>query len=797
MTRQHKPHNTSTCPMTSSDSGPLTEPFKTPRSALSAKKLSIRNSDHHSEVFVAFKLTGPLLFVISESYLMMGRSRTNEKGKAPAHANSIPSNVDGDNFDSFLDMPLWKDIHRSVVQGVPEPIGNPRVYSRNPNSLQNPQSNLNSNTTNTNLQEESLLLDWSMGWGQQDMNQGHNAISSGGIGASGSSLSFCPRDTVPVHTRNNVNFNTNQSGVQGKFEGSFLSLGLGGTSEALSSFQLDSREISDNLKEAASSELNIARARKASDQTFDGGFMGSQSNNSGFSNQFSHVSRITSTNNDDGFMGSSPHHILQMQQNDRQLGKLTEAVSTELKMVHSQKATGQTLDLEFMGSQRNNSGFSNQFSNVDRMTSTKYDVGVHSMLNSGLGSSRHHVSQMQQNDSRNMRPGDLDYYKGNKSVHSGTLGRNSAHFFSSQQHNMKPPESVKPSWMKSYHTPSEQLHHFHSTPANSPNYAGKQGQVVSQNATPTQVLGGNRLSHRTATPQVSWVGRGSAGIDAQFPKRLGVEFSVRNCPQSSQGHLSPMGTSLQTTSTGQICQFSDKGSTHMPHNVHRPIGQTDGAPVSYRVNHQEPFFTYGQSQNALIQLPKGPQGAPSTNASTVDSQSQKLDFHVGSHHKRTAAAPQSSSPWVKRQKIIHPTIHHSMPKPPVPVTAARVHPSIPVRSRTKPTGPVAGPVAAHIRSVIPCVSNARPRVPVASYPAVSHITWKDPDATSKLSGHKCFLCKRDLALTSEGRVSQPAVRPPVAILPCGHTFHDQCLQNITPDDQAKDPPCIPCAIGEN
>lgn len=63
-------------------------------------------------------------------------------------------------------------------------------------------------------------------------------------------------------------------------------------------------------------------------------------------------------------------------------------------------------------------------------------------------------------------------------------------------------------------------------------------------------------------------------------------------------------------------------------------------------------------------------------------------------------------------------------------------------------------------------------------------------------GQKCMLCKRDLSFTPEGPVHQPTVPPSVAVLPCGHTFHDNCLQTITPEDQSKDPPCIPCAIGE-
>lgn len=73
-------------------------------------------------------------------------------------------------------------------------------------------------------------------------------------------------------------------------------------------------------------------------------------------------------------------------------------------------------------------------------------------------------------------------------------------------------------------------------------------------------------------------------------------------------------------------------------------------------------------------------------------------------------------------------------------------------------------------------------------------------ADSKLvevSGYNCLLCKRDLSYTPEGPVLQPAVPPPVAVLSCGHCFHDLCLQRITPKDEANNPPCIPCAVCEN
>ncbi|KAF5193448.1 hypothetical protein FRX31_016963 [Thalictrum thalictroides] len=73
----------------------------------------------------------------------------------------------------------------------------------------------------------------------------------------------------------------------------------------------------------------------------------------------------------------------------------------------------------------------------------------------------------------------------------------------------------------------------------------------------------------------------------------------------------------------------------------------------------------------------------------------------------------------------------------------------------------------------------------------------DPTVVSKSIGEKCHICKRDLSYTSEGPVTQPTIPPPVAVLHCGHTFHDECLQRITPEDQLKDPPCIPCALGSS
>ncbi|KAI3512736.1 hypothetical protein L1887_20055 [Cichorium endivia] len=733
---------------------------------------------------------------------MMGSRRTNEKDEPPTYVNPLvqpnniapniqstrsvtfqEGNVSAGHFEFVPYTPLvapgWENIHsmnQPVTQGIPETSGNPFM---NPSSFQNPQVNLNFNTANIDLPEPPLVPEWNTSWSPQYINQGHNAISTSGsndgvginnfenpwssknptiarnfagdfqMNRQAGESNFGPfnrpqldADFVhsplhyrpQIHTRNSVNFNTNLNGVQGKVEGSFLSLGIGGTKEAIPTSQPGNREISNKLKEAASAELKMARARKAMGQTLDANFTGFHRNTSGFttfSNQLGHVDRMTSTNNEvavhstpNSGLGSTPYHNLEMQH----------------------------------GISRNNASNSN----------------FPSSMNISHGSSNHHR-----------------VFVGNQAVHSGTLGGNSAQFLSCHQYGLNrvavTPESGKPSWTMSTmsHTPSQQLQNIRFKTANSlpsessmtsPSLGLGRQNYTGKHHTPTQGPVGGLFPQRTAVPQVSWVSSGQPVTDLPFPKRLEVEFKGRDSPQAAERQLASRGTSLQTTSTGQMCKFPDRGSTHPPDSFLRP--------------------SIGQSQDAAVQLPKHPQvQAPPTTC--VDGISMKSPYH-----KRTAVAPPPSSPhWVQRQKMTHPPIHHSsMPirlptKPTIPVTTALVHPSIPLaQSHTQRVRPVAAPV----NPSIPCTSSFRPHVPVTTAaPIVPHITRKDPDTTPPLTRYKCLLCKRDLALTSEGAVYQPTVPPPVAVLPCGHTFHDQCLQKITPKDQAKDPPCIPCAIGEN
>ncbi|XVF23342.1 hypothetical protein REPUB_Repub13aG0029900 [Reevesia pubescens] len=187
--------------------------------------------------------------------------------------------------------------------------------------------------------------------------------------------------------------------------------------------------------------------------------------------------------------------------------------------------------------------------------------------------------------------------------------------------------------------------------------------------------------------------------------------------------------------------------------------------------------------------------------------------------KRKAAQPPSATQVIKKIKSAKPSIRSSTlykaqnapsvaPLPPVVSQVAHV-PSLvqsissvpPVTVTARPLPPLAhkGPPRP---SLSPAIPTYRPLVqttlvhPSARMSTPPQIKWQDTKRF-ELSGHNCLLCKRDLSYTPEGPVFQPAAPPHVAVLPCGHCFHDLCLQRITPKDQANNPPCIPCVVGES
>ncbi|KAG5227790.1 transcription factor C2H2 family [Salix suchowensis] len=104
------------------------------------------------------------------------------------------------------------------------------------------------------------------------------------------------------------------------------------------------------------------------------------------------------------------------------------------------------------------------------------------------------------------------------------------------------------------------------------------------------------------------------------------------------------------------------------------------------------------------------------------------------------------------------------------------------------------PLLAQNTSVRPPLSHRVPPLPSAKAP--DHIKWQEPEKTPQLSGHQCFICKRDLSFAPEGPVEQPVNPQPVAVLPCHHHFHAFCLERITAGSDAENPPCIPCALGD-
>ncbi|XP_019168586.1 PREDICTED: uncharacterized protein LOC109164549 isoform X2 [Ipomoea nil] len=116
------------------------------------------------------------------------------------------------------------------------------------------------------------------------------------------------------------------------------------------------------------------------------------------------------------------------------------------------------------------------------------------------------------------------------------------------------------------------------------------------------------------------------------------------------------------------------------------------------------------------------------------------------------------------------------------------------RPRTKPT-PSAPPPA------LPPVDDEQEMSDADSAPSLDESPpLVEPNQTIPPSlrpmGVKCWICNRDIRFTPTGPLSQPAMPPVVAVLSCHHVFHDHCLENITPEDQTEDPPCIVCAIRE-
>ncbi|OVA09791.1 zinc finger protein [Macleaya cordata] len=157
-------------------------------------------------------------------------------------------------------------------------------------------------------------------------------------------------------------------------------------------------------------------------------------------------------------------------------------------------------------------------------------------------------------------------------------------------------------------------------------------------------------------------------------------------------------------------------------------------------------------------------------------------------------SPAEGSQYAQSAKVLLGTSVSS--GKPVPVPVGSVIKPVPIRPQHVAKSRLMPPTSA---SAIPSFPRHKRTPQNFNRPASSpeYIKRKDSTESSQTIDENCALCKRNLTFAPDpAPVSQPSIPPEVAVLPCGHTFHDECLQRITPPDQSKDPPCIPCALGK-
>ncbi|KAL3511999.1 hypothetical protein ACH5RR_024716 [Cinchona calisaya] len=280
------------------------------------------------------------------------------------------------------------------------------------------------------------------------------------------------------------------------------------------------------------------------------------------------------------------------------------------------------------------------------------------------------------------------------------------------------------------------------------------GQLTSvHQVNSSQTFGSGDFPKKTGLQITEGSGKKPA-TGAPFPRRLGLQIDAA-AAQSTSGSVLPMNMGVQTGSNEH--QSRNSVPVQQTKDLVRPISGHLQDRLAAQFNYQRPSLSAGQPQHVVsAKIPKNlarvdhPTGQVLANPRVGRPSHAYGDIGQPSL-KRRANEPPPVPAWGQRRRLV--TIHHSaMPAP------ATLPPST---------------------------------------PASPHIRWAGFDSPPpQPSGQRCMLCKRDLSFTPEGPVYQPSITPAAAVLPCGHTFHDLCLQNITPEDQSKDPPCIPCAIGE-
>lgn len=230
----------------------------------------------------------------------------------------------------------------------------------------------------------------------------------------------------------------------------------------------------------------------------------------------------------------------------------------------------------------------------------------------------------------------------------------------------------------------------------------------------------------------------------QFPKRLGVPLNDGAISQATREGVLPGTGGIQQIRRGNSYQSQDQGPKMQPSELFHPpfaMGPPQGgSPAMHNVS----GLPYLAGQGIPI--------------SKVDGTPQASYIHGHTSLKRRASRAPPPTARQRRRTLTQHSNHQ---------------------------------LIAHQRQI----SNSPVPASSPSLPS-PHVKRQGLEEPAQPVGEKCLLCKRGVAFNPEGPFTQPAIPPPVAVLPCGHVFHDHCLQLITPQDQSKNPPCIPCALGE-
>ncbi|KAK3011867.1 hypothetical protein RJ639_010528 [Escallonia herrerae] len=544
------------------------------------------------------------------------------------------------------------------------------------------------------------------------------------------------RKSGEIATDNHVKVSADQSDYGEKIDGSFLSLGIGGNQESRSRPFFSSREISRELTEVFSPKPNTSCVRQTTRSS------SSQGRNIGEQTMVSGLNNFPSSQNSAGGYSSPAFAGWMLSNND--VG-VTRGANTVQQSLPCRNLHAQQVDMQQSAPISRNSDF---------------------MRN------------------RDVRCADEDPYRvfeGGQAASSGAVSTNSAGFLCSRQTGLSrlASDSANQEWITPQ-SDTEQLqrcnrrtsNNFSSVPSLNSPLRGLRGSSARQDH--------SGMNQTTKTSLMVYLVRPAASLVVfkilVFELRGLIEFETTcNSPcwfYLITGHIFAADGRSRAQARGNL----------LPKKVGDQV--TEGSAVQAAIGGMFPKRLGVQFNNDR-----------SAQAAGGDLLPQGMGIHIAGQYQEGVPVQLSKEHW-------RPVSNTGQLIPSARVNGlsqasdTRLQPTV---KRSANRTPSAAPRAVR-RKIAPQFSFPPKAFPLQSapddIPVPAHIKWQGSDGPPQPTGQKCSICKRDLSFTAEGLLDQPSVPPSVAVLPCGHTFHDQCLNRITPEDQSKNPPCIPCAIGE-